>query len=141
MRTEEWFLFTTLLAGQVTGGGPGSVLGPCTPLPDKTFSISSKVMANYVIKRVLPSSQDLPPCTRARVVRVHLTIGKNGTVENAALTSGKGSDIFDRAIITTARQWQFKPYILNCAPARVETDIEMKAPANGADCPSRAPNI
>lgn len=111
-------------------GPPPSTAG--TRSPDGAVRISGGVMAGLVTKRVLPTSL---PCGGGGVVVMHAIIGKDGKVEKLTLISGPAGAYSD-AFMDAARQWEFKPYLLNGQPARVDTTITMSVQRNATGCGS-----
>jgi TonB family protein len=54
-------------------------------------------------------------------VVLQVQIGRDGTVQNAKFL--QGSLAFARAAIDAAKQWKFKPYLMNGRPVSVETQL------------------
>ena len=54
-------------------------------------------------------------------VTVHAIIAKDGTIQSLTVTSG--NPILAQAALDAARQWRYKPYILNDEAVEVETFI------------------
>ena len=54
-------------------------------------------------------------------VVLQVQIGRDGTVQDAKFL--QGSLAFARAAIGAAKQWKFKPYMMNGRPVSVETQL------------------
>jgi protein TonB len=65
------------------------------------------------------------------MVRIAITIGKDGRVERARLASGH--PLLAPAALQAARQWTFEPFERDGKPIRVMTQVEMPfaLPPNG----------
>ena len=54
-------------------------------------------------------------------VILQVLVGRDGTVQDAKFL--QGSLAFARAAIDGAKQWKFKPYVMNGRPVSVETNL------------------
>lgn len=100
--------------------------------PDGAVRISGGVMAGELVKKVQPSSL---PCDGASgMVVMHAIIATNGRVEQLDLISGPPNANYINAVMNAVRRWEYKPYLLNGNPVRVDTTISMTIQRNG--CPS-----
>ena len=52
-----------------------------------------------------------------------MIIGENGHIEQMAVVSGP--DLLRQAATDAARQWIYKPYIVNGKPSKVDTTISV----------------
>lgn len=86
-------------------------------------------MAGQAIKRVQPGS--IPCGGPGGIVVMHAIIGTEGKVEQLNLVSGPANADYINAIMNTARQWEYKPYIVNGNSVRVDTTITMTIHRNG----------
>lgn len=95
---------------------PGQGFGE-TPRPT-TQRVSSGVLQELAIKKVLPS---IPPNLQGHVkgaVLVAITISETGQVEKADLVSGH--PLLQEACLAAAKQWEFKPTLLGNKPIKVQ---------------------
>jgi hypothetical protein len=103
-----------------------------TRTPDGAVRISGGVMAGRLVKRVWPSSV---PCDGPSTIYVmHAIIGTDGKIERLDLISGPPNPSYVTGVINAVHQWEYKPYLLNGAPVRVDTTITVDTQRNG--CPS-----
>ena len=88
----------------------------------KTLKVPSKVMAANILTQVDP---EYPPDARVAKITgdvvLHAVIGKTGTVERLVVVSGPKA--LQRSALDAARQWTYKPYLLNGNPMEVDTTI------------------
>jgi hypothetical protein len=82
--------------------------------------LSPKVAEGLVLKKVMPDVSDLKSSKNSEV-RVLFEISEAGTVDWAAGIEGNRS-LFERST-KAMRQWQFKPYLVNGRPFRVDSSI------------------
>jgi TonB family protein len=103
-------------SGHRAGGGA---------LPVQRVPITEEVAHDLLIKTVVPA---YPPLARqARVqgeVVLDADISKDGIVEE--LHTVKGHPMLIPAALDAAKQWRYKPYVLNGAPVAVSTQIIVK---------------
>jgi len=99
---------------------------------DKRIRVSEGVLDNIVLKKVLPR----PPWSNDKahekgVVTISVLVDYDGTLKSTSLISGDPvlADVATHAI----KQWQFKPYVVNGEPVRVESRIVMKFSKKRAD--------
>ncbi|HET9281914.1 MAG TPA: energy transducer TonB [Candidatus Angelobacter sp.] len=82
--------------------------------------LSPKVAERFVLKEVMPDASDLKS-TESSEVRIVFEISETGTVDWAAGIEGNRA-LFERST-KAIRQWQFKPYLVNGRPIRVDSSI------------------
>jgi TonB family protein len=91
-------------------------------LPPRRIRVSQEVSQDLLISKVVPA---YPPLARqARIqgaVVFDADISAEGTVE--ALSAIRGHPMLVQAAIDAVKQWRYKPYVLNGAPAPVNTQI------------------
>ena len=121
--------FAATLPGQQSGPAihiqapPPSVSGSRTS--DGAVRVSGGVMAGQLVKRVLPrcSSNGVP----SEVVVMHAIIGTDGKVQQLTLISGPPDVGYTASVMDAVRQWEYKPYLLNGQPEKVDTTITFDA--------------
>ncbi len=90
---------------------------PATVAPvSQTSEVSKgKSVKGAVFERVQPEvSRNASKTIQGRVkVRIRLTVGPNGNVSNAAFDSSGPSKYFANLALQTARQWKFKPPVVD----------------------------
>jgi len=84
--------------------------------------VSAGVSVGLVRKKVLPDISDLKHSKTKSDVAVRIAIGKDGMVLCAEAEEGD-NDLWARSV-DAAKQWQFKPYMLNGEPVIIQTMIE-----------------
>jgi protein TonB len=57
------------------------------------------------------------------MVKLHATLGKDGTVQNLTVISGH--PLLVPAALDAVKQWVYEPTVLNGTPTDVETEIEV----------------
>jgi TonB family protein len=105
-------------------------LGPDTqtsPLPHPmygTLRVGGNVQASKIIKRVQPV---YPEEARTRgvtgTVRLHLILGKDGTVKQLELVSGH--PLLAQAALDAVRQWTYRQTLLNGEPVEIDTVVDV----------------
>ncbi|MGI8988475.1 MAG: TonB family protein [Bryobacteraceae bacterium] len=116
----------------VLGGIVGSpVTGPSRP---GTIRVAGNVQAANLIKQVPPEYPALAKQARIQgTVRFNATIGKDGTIENLTLVSGH--PLLVQSAQEAARQWVYKPILLNGEPVQVITTLDVNFTLNGDSAP------
>ena len=88
----------------------------------KRVRVSEKVMQNLLIKKVQPN---YPEEARRKHVQgtvvMKAVIGHEGEVQELTLVSG--DPLLAPAALKAAKQWKYKPYLLQGQPVEVETQI------------------
>jgi hypothetical protein len=82
--------------------------------------IASGVMEGLLLKKALPDAADMDPSQDFNI-KVSIMVDETGAVRCAAGVEG-ASELYERSA-RTARQWKFKPYIINGKPAVVASVI------------------
>jgi ribonuclease PH len=88
----------------------------------RIIPVSTGVAAGLVKKKVRPDVSGLEHSKAKSDVPVRVLIGKDGIVRCAVAENGD-SDLWARSV-NAAKQWQFRPYLLNGEPVIIETMIE-----------------
>jgi len=84
--------------------------------------ISTGVSEGMIQRRVLPDTTDLKGSKGNSTVVVRVLIDKKGAVRCADAEQGDPS-LFERSV-EAAKQWRFRPFLLNSQPIIAETPIE-----------------
>jgi TonB family protein len=112
------------------GGVIGGVIGgmgsaPPSPMPGGTrIKQAGNITAAMIIKRVQPEYPPLARQTRiSGPVRLHVIIGKYGTVQQLEVLSGH--PLLLQAAINAVKQWTYRPTLLNGNPVEVDTTIDV----------------
>jgi hypothetical protein len=82
--------------------------------------VSSGVIQGLILKQALPDAADLRSI-RNSDVKVKLLIDQTGTVQCAAGIDGEPS-LYDRSA-KAAKEWKFRPYLLNGNPVILESAL------------------
>lgn len=82
------------------------------------ITVAPGVESGLILKKALPDAADMDP-SRKFDIKVKVMIDETGTVQCAAGVEGD-QELYERST-RTAKQWQFKPYILNGKPVIVES--------------------
>ena len=120
------FITTTLSPGQSQDqSSPSPPSQPQTqPELPKRVRISSSVSGGLLLKKVNP---EYPKKARKKhiqgVVILSATIDKSGDIANLVVVSG--DPILAKAASDAARQWKYRPYLLQGQPVEVETQIQV----------------
>ncbi len=78
-------------------------------------------MAGQIVKRVPPACR--PGEIPSEVVVMHAIIGPDGRIQQLALISGPPDPGYTASVMDAVRQWEYKPYLLNGEPVKVDTTI------------------
>jgi hypothetical protein len=84
--------------------------------------VSVGVMQALAQNKTLPDISDLKDKKLSSTVILRIIIGKDGAVRCVDPVQGD-ADLFPRSV-EAARQWRFRPYLLNGQPIMVQTRIE-----------------
>jgi protein TonB len=124
--------------GGVIGGVPGGVVGgvlgstgsvaaPVEPVPPPKVEappptpprpVSRGVLQGNAIRRAQPKYPLLARRARLQgIVEVHIVVDEQGNVISAEAVSGH--PLLQQAALETARQWKFRPTLLNGQPIKV----------------------
>ena len=101
---------------------------------DTPIHVASDLMAEHLIKRVLPVYPRLVDEARGAVV-LRATISKEGDVTN--LTPISGPAMLRSATIDAVKQWKYKPYVVNKLPVDVDTTITIQVDYGGVVLPDK----
>jgi TonB family protein len=92
--------------------------------PPQRIRIGGNVQAANLIKKVTPI---YPPEAKAAglegTVRLTVTIGKDGTVQNVEVASG--DPMLSPVAVEGVKQWEYKPTLLNGQPVEVITQVDV----------------
>jgi TonB family protein len=92
--------------------------------PDGAIRVSGGVMAGQLLNRIPPV---YPPAAKAAGVQGTVVlvaeIGTDGSVQQLEAISGP--DSLRKAALDAVRQWNYKPYLLNGRPVRVQTIVKV----------------
>jgi protein TonB len=98
--------------------------GQVQPALPKRVRVSSGVIAGMLIKRVSPEYPE-----KARKKRIQGTvflsevINTNGDVTDLSVISG--DPMLAKAALVAAKQWKYRPYLLQGQPVEVESQIQV----------------
>jgi len=115
------------MPGGLTGGEISAIISSPPPaIPRILFPVrvrvSQGISSLLLLKRVNPEYPDA--ARRARVqgtVVMHAVIGKDGSVSKLELVSGH--PMLVPVAMDAAKQWKYKPYLLNGQAMEVDTEI------------------
>lgn len=129
-RANGMGVIAALAQDQLNAGLPFPPAPPSTPPSDQTPAVPSPirvgqaVQAANLINNVAPV---YPPLAKAAhvqgTVEFQATIGTDGAVKNLQLVSGP--PLLVRAAMDAAKQWTYKPTLLNGSPVDVITTIDI----------------
>jgi periplasmic protein TonB len=112
------------ISGVIGSIGTGPVVA-VSQTPRRTVSISSGVMAGYLLEKTLPQYPPIPKIARIQgIVVLQATISKTGLIQNLRVISGPA--MLQQAALDAVRSWRYKPYLLNGEPVEVETTVNVK---------------
>jgi hypothetical protein len=101
---------------------------PCSDELTKTEGDSGRVRVSFSVMETMAQNKALPDISDLKGKKINATvilgviIGKDGAVRCADPVRGD-TDLFPRSV-EAARQWRFKPYLLNGQPLIVATMME-----------------
>src|SRR5580658_1591446 len=97
--------------------------GPPNAVPQR-IRISGNIQAANLIRKVDPVCPHLAEQARIRgVVKFTVIISKDGTLQNIEVVSGH--PLLVPAALQAAKQWVYRPTLLNGAPVEVITQIDV----------------
>lgn len=102
--------------------------------PDGAVRVSGGVMVGQVVKRVWPASSPCDPYPSGVVV-MRAIIGTDGKVQQLTLLYGSPGP-YGAAVMEAVRQWEYKPYLLNGNPVKVDTTVTVEMQRNSNGCGS-----
>jgi TonB family protein len=101
---------------------PSDELKPATP---SLVRRSEGVLRGNAINKVTPDYPALAKTARVTgEVIVEITIGEDGNVASSKVISGH--PLLQQAALRAARQWQFKPVLLNNIPVKVQGNLTFR---------------
>jgi outer membrane biosynthesis protein TonB len=109
----------------VAGSSSDSAQQTETPSASAPLPVSEKDMRHLARKKVQPVSTQSTTNFRGTVV-LSLTVDKSGVPMNIKLVSG--NPLLSGPSIEAARQWRYKPYLVNGNPVEVETQNTFEYP-------------
>jgi TonB family protein len=117
----------------------GSASGQDSAKPGEIPQVSGWVMAAHLLTTVAPDPPKTPIglCSSA-VVTLDVVVEKDGSVGTVKVSGGY-EDLQDSAA-KAVKQWTYRPYLLNGAPARVETTVMVLYPHDGKPGPMAIPD-
>jgi TonB family protein len=118
--------------GQLGGGVIGkTVLPDGTTLPAGTrIRVSGSVSAQSLINKVTPEvPQEAKAAHVSGTVILHAIIAKDGSVQELQYLSGP--PLLMHAALDAARQWRYRPTVLNGEPVEMDTTIDVVFPPSG----------
>ncbi len=87
-------------------------------------------MATLLIKKVPP---EYPPEARKKHIQgtviLHVVISQQGDVAEVSVVSG--DPMLTESAIEAAKQWKYRPYLLNGNPVEVETQFQLNFVLSG----------
>ena len=97
---------------------------PANQEPPKRVRVSQSVMRTLLIKQVQPKYPKEARKKRVEgTVLIKAIIGHEGDVQELTVVSG--DPLLVPAALEAAKQWKYKPYLLNGQPVEIETQIMM----------------
>lgn len=141
MIARSWSpILIVALAFFATELGLGKPQGQSTPTPvtqpqgqlelPRRVRVSSGVSAGLLLKKVTPEDPE-----KARKKRIQGTvilseiINKNGDVTGLSVISG--DPMLAKAALAAAKQWKYRPYLLQGQPVEVESQLQMNFTLSG----------
>ncbi|MEO8096638.1 MAG: energy transducer TonB [Acidobacteriota bacterium] len=116
MKTITWVVFAGILMTAVCAQN--------APPPPAPVRVTAGVSKGMVVTQVRPNYPAEAKAARVQgVVRLEVTVGTGGVVENILLLDGP--DLLQQAAVEAVWQWTYRPYLLNGVPVRVVTIVEI----------------
>lgn len=113
-----------VLSGATDSGAPVALSAPNAASAPQRIKVGGNVMQANLLIKVNPS---YPPDAKAAhiqgIVRMTVTIGKDGTVQNIDLVSGDAT--LAQSAMDAVKQWVYKPTLLNGNPVEVITTVDV----------------
>ena len=99
-----------------------AVTGGADPL--QRIRMGGTVQAAKLIEKVRPEYPEDARLSRVEgTVRLHVIIGKDGSIQSLTLVSGH--PLLVRASIDAVKQWRYQPTLLNGNPVEIDTTIDV----------------
>jgi len=93
-----------------------------TPASDSPVRVASGTMTAHIVKKVEPIiTPEISAAKPLGAVILHVIISKQGDVKD--VTPISGSPILVNAVMDAAKQWKYRPYLVNGKPVEVDTTI------------------
>jgi outer membrane biosynthesis protein TonB len=90
------------------------------------FGVTETVANQHLLKKIEPSRPSNPLAFPEVPVKIRLTIGEDGAVTEARAIEANPKEPVVVKALKAARQWRYKPFVINGEPASVETVITMQ---------------
>jgi TonB family protein len=105
----------------------------------KRIFVGGSVQETKLATKVQPVYPPLARQTKvAGTVRLHVIIGKDGTVQEVDVLSGH--PLLLQSAMKAVKQWRYKPTLLNGQPVEVETNVDViYSLTNGSGAPANSP--
>jgi TonB family protein len=101
----------------------GVLRDPAAPRPMR-LRVGGNVQRAKIITRVQPEYPEEARRNRIQgTVRLHLTLQKDGTVEQLEVVSGH--PLLQQSALDAARQWRYQPTLLNGLPVEIDTTVDV----------------
>jgi TonB family protein len=95
-----------------------------SPASGTRVTVGEKVQEANLINRVMPTYPSLAKATRIQGdVVLAVVIGKDGTVQEIKVVSGH--PLLIPAAMAAAKQWTYKPFLVNGEPVEVSTQVDV----------------
>lgn len=99
------------------------------PVPEGVARVSAGVLRGQLLQQTRPVYPDVAKTTRTQgTVYLDAVIGMDGHIEELAVTQGPA--MLRQAAMDAVSQWVYRPYLLNGAPTKVLTTIEINFALN-----------
>lgn len=120
-----WITAVPLWSQPAPGSGTGSSADSAQqaeiPVPSAPLHVSEKDMRHFVLKKAHPVYSQLMLQTRIQgTVVLRVVVDKSGVPIKVSVVSGH--PVLLSATIDAAKQWRYKPYLVNDNPVEVETE-------------------
>ena len=119
------------IGGGISGGIMGGIMGGVTngtfPLTEGRIRVTASLQARSLVNKVVPETPAIGDAKNVTgTVVLHAVIAKDGSVQELEYVSGP--PILVKAAMDAAKQWRYKPALLNGEPVEVDTTIEVPFP-------------
>jgi len=120
-----WVTAVPLWSQSAPASGAGSSSDPAQqaniPVPSTPLHVSEKDMRHFLLKKAHPVYSQLMLQSRIQgTVVLRITVDKSGVPAQVSVVSGH--PVLLPATIEAAKQWRYKPYLVNGNPVEVETE-------------------
>jgi TonB family protein len=111
-----------------SGGGLALIIRPggaAPPVPPSHIRVGGNVQSTKLINQPKPAyPADAKEARIQGVVKLHASVGKDGTIENLTVISGH--PLLAPAALEAVKQWVYEPTYLNGQPVAVDTEIDVR---------------